>query len=176
MHYLNKFRYCPACGSDHFLENDFKSKHCKDCGFTYYFNAAAAVASIIKNERGELLLCRRAFNPAKGTLGIPGGFVDPKESTTSAMIREMKEETGVDIKEEELKFLFSIPNIYPYSGLVVHSCDTFFEVTIDSTSDIKPNDDVSECMWVMPENVRLEDIGLNSIREAVRRYLSNSEK
>lgn len=172
MHYLDKFKYCPVCGSDHFVENDFKSKRCEACGFTFYFNAAAAVASIIRNERGELLMCRRACNPAKGTLDIIGGFVDPGESTTAAMVREMKEETGLDIREEDLTFLFSIPNTYPYSGLTIHSCDTFFVATIDADATATPSDDVAECMWMRSEDIRLEDIGLNSIREAVGRYLS----
>lgn len=172
MHYLDKFRYCPACGSDRFTENDFKSKRCEDCGFTYYFNAAAAVAAVIRNEKGELLMCRRACNPAKGTLDIVGGFVDPGESTTAAMVREMKEETGIDIHEDDLTFLFSIPNTYPYSGLTVHSCDTFFTATIDSHRTPHPQDDVAECMWMQPEDIRLVDIGLDSIREAVGRYLS----
>lgn len=172
MHYLEKFKYCPICGSAHFVENDFKSKKCEDCGFTYYFNAAAAVAAIIQNEKGELLMCRRACNPAKGTLDIIGGFVDPGESVTAAMVREMEEETGIIIHEEDLHFLFSIPNKYPYSELVIHSCDTFFAATISSQEVAKANDDVAECIWVKPEEIKLEEIGLTSIREAVRRYLS----
>lgn len=177
MHYLDKFRYCPVCGSNHFVENDFKSKRCETCGFTYYFNAAAAVAAIITNERGELLMCRRACNPAKGTLDIIGGFVDPGESTTAAMVREMQEETGIKLNEEDFSFLFSLPNTYLYSGLEIKSCDTFFIATISSESTILAEDDVAECMWMRPEDIRLEDIGLNSIREAVGRYLStHSEK
>lgn len=177
MHYLDKFKYCPACGSKRFVENDFKSKRCEDCEFTYYFNAAAAVAAFIQNEKGELLMCRRACNPGKGTLDIIGGFVDPGESTTAAMVREMKEETGIDICEGDLTHLFSIPNTYPYSGLTIHSCDTFFFATIDSSCSPLPHDDVAECMWMRPEDINLQDIGLNSIREAARRFLStNSEK
>ena len=78
MRFVDKFKYCPSCGSCHFEENDFKSKRCAECGFTYFFNAAAAVVSIITNERGEMLVCRRACEPAKGTLDLVGGFVDPK--------------------------------------------------------------------------------------------------
>ena len=55
MHYLDKFKYCPVCGSDHFCINDFKSKKCADCGFIYYFNPSAAVVAIIVNERNEIL-------------------------------------------------------------------------------------------------------------------------
>ena len=73
-HLLERFRFCPSCGSDRFLVNDFKSKRCTDCGFTYYFNAAAAVAVIMEDEHGRILACRRAIEPAKGTLDLVGGF------------------------------------------------------------------------------------------------------
>lgn len=171
MHYLDIFHFCPVCGSKQFVENDFKSKRCEDCGFVYYFNAAAAVACIIENDKGQLLMCRRACEPAKGTLDIVGGFVDPEESSTQAMVREMKEETGVDINECDLQFLFSIPDVYQYSKLVVHSCDTFFKLTIKSDSVLKAQDDVAELMWITKEDINTNDIGLISIRQAVERYL-----
>lgn len=171
MHYLEKFRFCPVCGSHRFVENDFKSKRCEDCGFVYYFNAVAAVAVIITNEERELLMCRRACEPAKGTLDIIGGFVDPGESTTKAMVREMEEETGLNIDENQLTFLFSLPNTYLYSGLLIHSCDTFFHIEISKDTNINPSDDVAECLWMHPDDINLDNIGLDSIREAVKKYL-----
>ena len=35
-HPLEKFKYCPVCGSAQFVVNNFKSKKCEDCGFIYY--------------------------------------------------------------------------------------------------------------------------------------------
>ncbi|MGN0258619.1 MAG: DNA mismatch repair protein MutT, partial [Bacteroides sp.] len=66
-HPLSQFRYCPKCGSDRFVEHNGKSKHCDACGFTYYFNPSAATVAFILNERNELLVARRAKEPAKGT-------------------------------------------------------------------------------------------------------------
>ena len=68
MHPLDLFRYCPKCGSASFVENNEKSKRCTDCGFVYYFNASSATVAFIMNEKDELLVCRRAKEPAKGTL------------------------------------------------------------------------------------------------------------
>ena len=79
IHPLAKFLFCPCCGSAHFEVNDFKSKRCTDCGFTFYHNSAAATVAVILNSRNELLVTRRAFNPAAGTLDLPGGFVDAGE-------------------------------------------------------------------------------------------------
>ena len=85
MHVLDKFKYCPACGSSGFEEQDEKSKRCKRCGFEYYLNPSAAVAAFILNSRGQLLTLRRSKAPAKGTLDLPGGFVDIGENINEAL-------------------------------------------------------------------------------------------
>ena len=177
MHYLDKFKYCPACGSAHFDENDFKSKRCADCGFTYYFNSAAATVAIIENESGEFLVCRRACEPAKGTLDLVGGFTDPGETSEQAIAREILEETGMDIHaldlapENRLTYLFSMPNTYMYSGLLVHTTDAFFHIRIPSTTRVEAHDDVAALTWVPRQDIRLDQFGLDSVREGFRQWL-----
>ena len=46
-HPLDKFRYCPVCGSEQFEVNNVKSKKCQACGFTYYMNPSAATVAVI---------------------------------------------------------------------------------------------------------------------------------
>ena len=56
------------------------------------------VGAFTLNERGEVLLMRRSLNKSMpGMWIIPGGKVDFGESLTAAVIRETKEEVGVDI-------------------------------------------------------------------------------
>lgn len=106
-HPLELFKYCPKCGSDKFVVNNDKSKKCKSCDFTYYFNPSAAVVAIIENQKGEILVARRAKEPAKGTLDLPGGFADLNETIEQSLIREVKEETNLDVTSFE--FLFPFP-------------------------------------------------------------------
>lgn len=120
-HPLEKFAYCPICGSKHFIINNFKSKRCESCGFVYYANPCAATAAFIVNDRQEMLVVRRAKEPAKGTLDLPGGFVDMYETAEEGMRREIKEETGLEV--DHIEYLFSSPNVYMYSGLGVHTID-----------------------------------------------------
>ena len=84
-HPLHQFRFCPKCGSSQFAENNEKSKKCADCGFVYYFNSSAAVVAVIENAAGEILVARRAKDPAKGTLDLPGGFIDMHETAEEAV-------------------------------------------------------------------------------------------
>ena len=55
MHVLEKFKYCPVCGSEHFEEQNAKSKCCENCGFEYYLNPSAAVAAFILNRKASFL-------------------------------------------------------------------------------------------------------------------------
>ena len=99
-HPLDKFRYCPVCGSERFEVNNVKSKKCQACGFTYYMNPSAATVAVITKEsgRGEgLLVVRRGKEPAKGTLDLPGGFSDMGETSEEGVVREVLEETGLRV-------------------------------------------------------------------------------
>lgn len=148
-HPLHQFTYCPKCGARTFVERNEKAKQCTTCGFVYYFNPSSAVACFIRNSKGELLLVRRAKEPAKGTLDLPGGFVDMYESAEDAAHREVKEETGLDIVG--CRYLFSIPNLYPYSGFEVHTVDMFFECLTESFDGAKAEDDAAEII-ILPAN------------------------
>ena len=167
-HPFHQFSFCPKCGAQTFIVNNEKSKRCTNCGFVYYFNPSSAVACFIRNTKGELLLVRRAKEPAKGTLDLPGGFVDMYETAEDAARREVKEETGLEIKD--CRYLFSIPNIYPYCGFDVHTVDMFFECVTDSFIGAKAEDDAAEIVILPIEQIVSDDIGLQSIKKAVSLY------
>jgi len=172
MHPLHSFRYCPVCGSEHFVENNFKSKKCERCGFVYYFNSSAATAIFITNRVGELLVARRAKEPAKGTFDLPGGFVDMNETAEEAIIREVEEETGLQISTPE--YLFSLPNIYRYFGFDVHTIDLFYQYSVDTFSGMHAGDD-AESLFILEKNkVQPEAFGLSSIRQAIKTWLDSS--
>lgn len=167
-HPLYQFEYCPKCGAKTFAERNEKAKQCTTCGFVYYFNPSSAVACFIRNAGGEVLLVRRAKDPAKGTLDLPGGFVDMHESAEEAARREVKEETGLDI--HECRYLFSIPNLYMYSGFEVHTVDMFFECLVDSFAGARAEDDAAEIVIKKKEELTPDDFGLMSIKAAIGVY------
>lgn len=168
---MDKFEYCPVCGSSHFEKNTQKSKRCANCGFEYFMNPAAAVVAFITNRRGELLVERRKKEPAKGTLDLPGGFADTLETAEEGVAREVLEETG--LKVTSARYLFSLPNVYRYSGLDVQTLDSFFECSIESDETAKPGDDAAECLWIAPEEIHTELFGLRSVRQGLYKYLES---
>ena len=120
---IKPFNYCPACGSGNISFADMKKVSCRDCSFTYYHNVAAAVAAILEYN-DKVVLIRRAKDPGRGKLDLPGGFVDPKESAEEAVKREIKEELKIDVRGP--KYLGSYPNVYKYEGVTYRTCDLFF--------------------------------------------------
>ena len=168
-HPLQKFRFCPVCGSAHWEINNFKSKHCSDCGFTYYGNPSAAVACFIQNKQGELLVCRRANDPAKGTLDLPGGFVDLYESAEEALQREIKEELNLELTD--IRFQQSIPNLYEYSGMVIHTLDLLFTAKVEDLTPLQAADDVQEAIFMKLNTISPDDFGLDSIKKGIIAFL-----
>jgi len=170
-HPLYRFHFCPLCGSDRFVESGPLSRHCEACGFSYYSNPKGSTAAFILNDRGELLCGVRAKEPARGTLDLVGGFIDLDETAEEGMCREIREETGLLIRPSQLRYLFSHPNRYPYSGILVRTIDLFFEVHLTEGQTFEGSDDITALRWIPLSQVRAEDFGLTSISEAVARYL-----
>jgi NADH pyrophosphatase NudC (nudix superfamily) len=172
-HPLEPFKYCPVCGSSEFSVNNVKSKKCHTCGFTYYANPSSATAAFIVRH-GCLLVARRAKEPAKDTQDLPGGFVDMDETVEEGMRREIREETGLEVRS--LDYLFSLPNLYEYSGMTIHTLDMFFRAEVDDDAVPVADDDAATLQWVPLDEVRPELFGLHSIRQAVALYLASHEK
>ena len=168
------FKYCPACGSHKFVMNNNKSMCCEQCGFIYYVNASAATAAFIQNENGDLLACRRAKEPAKGTLDLPGGFVDNNETAEETIVREINEELSG--KVEKLEYLFSLPNLYEYSGLTVPTLDMFFRCQLKSNENLKASDDVESFEFIPLDKLQPELFGLMSVRKAVEIFIAKERE
>lgn len=173
MHPLEKFAYCPVCGSKHFAEHNAKSKKCDNCGFTYYQNPSAATAAFIVNSRGELLVERRGKEPAKGTLDLPGGFIDNGETAEEGVAREILEETGLRVTRAE--YMFSLPNVYLYSGMNIQTLDIFFRCEVGEGEPVAA-DDAAECFWLPMDDIHTEQFGLRSIRQALYLFLKNRQE
>ena len=92
----------------------------------------AGVGVVITDNNGRILLERRSDN---GMWGLPGGGIDAGESITEAAIREVKEETGLDVRITGLIGVYSDPSegrivTYPDNGDVVHLVDTVLKAEI----------------------------------------------
>jgi ADP-ribose pyrophosphatase YjhB (NUDIX family) len=105
------FRFCPRCGQKlvkKFLDGRERLKCSNEtCDFVYYHNPIPAAGAIVVKD-DKILMVKRAVIPRVGWWCLPAGFMEWSEHPSQTAVRELKEETGLDI---ELKSLFEI-----YSG------------------------------------------------------------
>lgn len=171
----SSFRYCPTCGSSAFTSHDLgRSYKCDSCGLHFFVNNAAAVACLIVNPSGDLLLTRRAVEPAKGMLDLPGGFVDPGETAAGAVAREIMEELNVRVSE--MTFLCSFPNWYPWAGYTVPTLDLAFVCEVEDFSTLKAGDDAASIEFISPDHLNFNELCSDSMREIIRFYLNTISK
>lgn len=90
-------RYCPVCGAT-LVRRHAEGRQrlvCSVCNEILYQNPLPAATALVLNARGELLLGKRAVEPARGEWCLPGGFIEMGESMEEAAVRELAEETGL---------------------------------------------------------------------------------
>jgi len=165
-------KYCPRCGGDSFIFDGIKAFDCNKCHFTFYTNSAAAVAGIIVNSNNQILLTTRAYEPMKGFLDLPGGFVDPFESAEDAMVREIKEELNLEVIN--LRYLASFPNEYIFSGYSVYTTDLGFEVKVKNFDFIESKDDISGYIFIHPSEIDYSKIASDSISKILICYIQKT--
>ncbi len=167
-HPFNIIRYCPLCGSHDFKKACERSLHCHKCGFTLFINAAAAVAALIDDGKGKLLLTTRGVDPGYGMLDLPGGFINPGETAEDAVKRELHEELGIKVKS--LKYINSAPNEYLFKGLTVFTLDMAFQVVPYSFENLKPMDDIKDFGFYSEEEINYDLISAPSVKNFVKQY------
>ena len=101
-------KFCRRCG--HALGKksvDGKSRlSCSGCGAVVFLDPKLVVV-VLAADDGKLVLVRRAIQPAIGRWSLPSGYVDRGEAVEHAAHREVKEETGLDIRLNGLVGLYS---------------------------------------------------------------------
>lgn len=102
------YKYCPFCATllVEKLISYTRRPTCPQCSFTFFLEPKVVTVVVIEHE-GKILLGRRNMNPAKGMWSFFGGYVDRGEKVEEAAIREVKEETNLDVQLEELIGLYS---------------------------------------------------------------------
>lgn len=125
---------------------------------------AIGVGGVVFNKKREVLLICRNKEPALGQWSIPGGCLDPGESLVDACRREIREETGMEVK---------VKNIV---AVVERRFENFHYIIIDFFAEMEPGcihqpiaqTDVSEAKWILMDE--LSNLNLvEGLEEIIRR-------
>ncbi len=174
-HPKNEFKYCPFCGKHGSFKFDSSKKFkCEKCERSYYMNAAAACTALITTPDG-ILFIRRKFEPKKGMLDLPGGFIDLGETAEVAIARELKEELNFE-QSEKLEIFATSPNDYTFGNMLYMTLDIFFKAYVEDTSSLAAADDALSIEYIKPANINIDEIGFESVKTVVKKYLTTISK
>ena len=113
-----------------------------------------AVICIIYDKQKGFLLEKRADN---GMWCLPGGAIELGETLDQALKREVKEETGLDIKNAKLiDVVASVHMVYPNKDEVYYT-DVLYE-TKDYFGELKHDEESTELKWFKPNEIPEEII------------------
>jgi len=107
-------RFCGRCGSETRTHTTERAKECPKCGLLHFPRLAPAIIVLVRRNQEILLARARRFTTAMySTLA---GFVEPGETLEEAVIREVKEESGVTVKD--IRYFGSQPWPFPHSLMI----------------------------------------------------------
>ena len=127
------------------------------------------MAILLFNEKGELLLTRRAIEPHLGKLDLPGGFIDPMESAEQAALREIREELGIPV--HSLEYFGSFPNEYVFSGFSVFTIDLAFFAKTENLHQMTAMDDVASFEFHKLQDIDPEEMPSISMYNIIKELI-----
>ena len=104
-------KHCPLCAATlvQVRREGRERAHCSACSFVLYENPAAASAGLVLDERRRVLLVRRAIEPYRGQWALPAGYQEIDEPPAQTAVREVLEESGIEVRVLSLFDLIFVP-------------------------------------------------------------------
>ncbi len=112
------------------------------------FKAPALTVDGIVLRGNEIALIKRKKDPYRGTWALPGGFVECGESVENAVLREVKEETGLECRIDQLFGVYSDPRRDPRGHMV-----SIVYVLEPVSHEFLPRTDALEARWFNIEDL-----------------------
>jgi len=136
-------RFCGRCGIELKMKTTERAKECPQCGLLHFPRLAPAIIVLV--ERGNELLLARSRHFLPGMYSVLAGFVEPGESLEEAVVREVKEEVGMDVKD--IKYFGSQPWPFPHS-LMIGFTATYAggQISLDDS-------EIEEAGWFTADNL-----------------------
>lgn len=126
------------------------------------------VGAVVLRE-GAILLEQRGKPPAEGTWSIPGGLVELGETAEGAVVREVREETGLEVVVGPLLGLFQ-PVQRDADGRIRYHFVVIDFLAYYQAGDLRPGDDAAALAWVSPAELEHYELA-EATRAMIKRAL-----
>ncbi|MDQ1043777.1 NUDIX domain-containing protein [Streptomyces sp. V4I2] len=100
--------HCSACGALYGEGVSDWPRTCPACSTVAYRNplpVAVALQPVYDTQGTALVVITRTITPARGGIALPGGYIDDREDWRQALVRELKEETGIDAASRDVRLV-----------------------------------------------------------------------
>lgn len=167
---MMQLEFCSHCGARLTLTAPFAPQHCAHCT-TWHFQNSKPCAGALVLENKKVLLAQRGVAPFKGFWDIPGGFLEAGEHPEHGAIRELLEETGLEIRLNGLLGMY----------MDTYGDEKFFTLNIYYVAEVvrgtpRATDDVAKLEWFALDAVPKEFAFAHEyqVMEDLRRWVTAS--
>ncbi|MCU0286280.1 MAG: NAD(+) diphosphatase [Acidobacteria bacterium] len=114
VHFEQTHQYCGRCGSNTEKVQNERARICPKCRLINYPRISPSmIAAVVKENK---ILLARSTQFRSSFYSVLAGFVEPGETLEECVIREVKEETNIDVKN--IRYFGSQPWPFPHSLMV----------------------------------------------------------
>jgi len=163
--------YCSYCGSDKIIKEipkneDVTRSVCSNCKTIHYVNPNMVVGCIVEYN-GKILLAKRGIEPRLNFWNLPCGFLEMNENVEDGAIREVYEETGLQVKISKLHTVYN----------VVHSGQVYliFLATTEN-ANFKKTFETLESKFFSPEEIPWDNIAFSANTFALKKFIDQDSK
>lgn len=159
--WYNLNRYCGKCGREMFPKKDERAIACSNCDNIVYpkVSPAIIVAILCKDK----ILLARGSNFRTGFYSLIAGYADVGESLEEAVVREVKEEVGIDV--DNLRYYKSQP--WPFSGSMMIG----FIADADDRQPIQRDEkEIAEAGWFVRFNLPKHPPSISIAGEMIEKF------
>lgn len=161
-HWDGSHRHCPGCGGPVSLKESERAKRCEPCGRDLYPPVVPAV--IVRVTRGNSVLMTRQPRFPPGMYGLVAGFMESGESLEACVAREVREETGLRVRD--VRYFGSQPWPFPHQIMVG------FTAEYDSGDIVVDTTELEEARWFDRQDMPLLPPPISIARRLVDDWLS----
>jgi NAD+ diphosphatase len=136
-------RFCGSCGTPTLTAPGERAKRCPTCKLTVYPRISPAMMVLVC--KGRELLLARGVNFPPGRFSALAGFLEAGETIEQAVIREVREEVGVEV--DRLEYFGSQSWPFPNSLMIAFRAQWV-------SGELNPDlNEIAEAHWYSPENL-----------------------
>ena len=164
---MGEFQYCPHCGkglTKKLVEG--KERICcpsDTCGYVWWDNPLTVVAAIVEKD-GNILLARNKEWPEK-IFALITGFLEKGETPEAAVVREVKEELGLDA---EIREMIGVYSFFERNQLII----AYYLI---ASGEIRLGDELAEVRMIPPQKLRPWPFGTGlAVRDWLAKYGARS--